>query len=279
MNKAVRVLKRAAALFLLVLVVFYVVFFFAQQPLIYQSERAVTRTPETFGWKFEDVALQVNGETTTAWYIPIDNSRGTILFCHGNGGNIGLHLDATRLFREMQYSVLIFDYGGYGKSTGAPSEPRIYADARAMWEYLITQRKLPPDSIVIWGASFGGAAACDLASKVKPAALVLESTFTSMAEAAFHDYPYFPADLFLRSHFKSFDKIGKVQSPVLVIHSIDDTQYPIAHGRALFKRANEPKQLIETRGDHYDTVPPRSHYIPEIRPFLSQYVMSWPKKD
>ena len=272
MSKAVRVLKRVAALFLFVLTVFYVIFFFAQQPLIYQSERTVTRTPETFGWEFEDVSLQVSGETTTAWYIPIENARGTILYCHGNGGNIGLHLDATRLFSEMRYSLLIFDYGGYGKSTGSPSEPRIYADARAMWDYLVTQRKLPPDSIIIGGTSFGGAAACDLASNVKPAALVLESTFTSMADAAFSEYPYFPADWFLRSHFRSIEKIGSVQCPVLIMHSIDDTQYSIAHGRALFQGAHEPKLFIEMRGDHYDTVPPRSIYIPEIAPFLARYV-------
>lgn len=272
MNKAARVFRRAIALFLIVLVAFYIFFYFAQQPLTYQSERAITRTPEVFGWKFEEVVMEVNGQTTTAWFIPVENARGTILFCHGNGGNIGLHLDATRLFREMQYSVLIFDYGGYGDSTGSPSESRIYADARAMWEHLVTQRNLSPDSIVVWGASFGGAAACDLASKVKPAALVLESTFTSMADAAFSEYRYFPADCFLRSHFRSIDKISSVQRPVLIMHSIDDTQYSIAHGRALFERAHEPKLFIETHGDHYDTVPPRSMYIPKIAPFLASYV-------
>ena len=272
MNKAIRVFRRAIALLLFVLVAFYIIFYFAQQPLIYQSERSITRTPSAFGWQFEDINVPVGSEITTGWFIPADDAHGTILFCHGNGANVGLHLDATRLFREMHYSVLIFDYGGYGKSTGSPSERRVYGDAMAMWNYLTTERNLAPNSIVIWGSSFGGAAACDLASKVKPATLVLESTFTSMADAAFSDYPYFPADWFLHSHFKSIDKIGKVPCPVLIIHSIDDTQYPIAHGRALFERAQEPKQFIETRGDHYDTVPPKSFYIPKIVKFIESHI-------
>lgn len=272
MEKARRILMRAPVLLIGAFVAFRVVFYFAQQPLVYQSERAVTRTPADLNWPFERVAVPVDGEMTTGWFIPCGSARGTILFCHGNGGNIGARLGATRLFREMRFSVLIFDYGGFGESTGSSSEKRVYADAMAMWGYLTGQRKLNPDSIVIWGSSFGGAAACDLASKVKPAALVLESAFTSMADAAFADYPYFPADWFLRSHFRSIDKVGKVQSPVLIIHSIDDTQYPIAHGRALFARALEPKRFIETRGDHYDSVPPRSLYIPDIDPFLTKYV-------
>ncbi|NUM55950.1 MAG: alpha/beta hydrolase [Candidatus Hydrogenedentes bacterium] len=269
MKRALHVLLRALVLFAVVVVVFYVVFFFAQQPLIYQSAREVTRTPGDFGWAFENIVMPVNGETTTGWYLPMENARGTILLCHGNGGNVGSHLDVTRLFREMNFSVLIFDYGSYGESTGSPSEERVYADAKAMWDYLTKQRSLPPDSIIIWGQSFGGAAACDLASKVRPAALVLESTFTSMADAAFSNFPYFPADWFLRSHFRCIDKIGKVQSPVLIIHSIDDTQYPIAHGKALYARAPEPKHFIETRGDHYDTVPPKSRYRPQIESFLT----------
>lgn len=252
------------------LLVFYIVFYFAQQPLVYQSEREITRTPGDLGWNYEEISVPVNGATTTGWLLPLENARGTILFCHGNGGNVGTHLDATRLFRAMRYSVLIFDYGGFGHSTGSPSEARVYADSMAMWNYLTEQRKVPASKVIVWGQSFGGAAACNLAVNVAPAALVLESTFTSMADAAFSDYPWFPADWFLRSHFRSVDKIASIKSPVLIMHSIDDTQYPIAHGRALFARAPEPKQFIEMRGDHYDTVPPKSRYIPEIEAFISK---------
>ena len=145
MKRVLRILLRLTALLAMALLAFYIIFYFAQHPMVYESERDVTRTPADLDWEYEDVSVPVDGNTTTGWFIPFENARGTILFCHGNGSNVGGHLDAVRRFREMQYSVLIFDYGGFGRSTGSSNEARVYADAAAMWTYLTEQRKIPAD--------------------------------------------------------------------------------------------------------------------------------------
>ena len=182
--------------------------------------------------------------------MPLENARGVIFFCHGNDGNVSTRLGTIRHFRSLGFSTLIYDYGGFGRSTGRPSEKRVHADTRAMWDHLVQARGLSPGRIVIWGRSFGGGAACELARRVVPAAVVLESTFTSMADAAFAAYPWFPAQWFLRHRFANEDKVADIKAPLLVIHSRQDTLYPFAHGVALFERATEPKQLLELDGDH-----------------------------
>ncbi|MFA6241217.1 MAG: alpha/beta hydrolase [Candidatus Hydrogenedentales bacterium] len=268
MNRLWPIARRALLLVAIVLAGLYAVFFLAQTSLLFQGERGLSSDPRAKGWNFEDVTVSVGSHTTHGWYLPVENARGAVLFCHGSGGNIATHLEATRLFRSLGCSSLIFDCGGSGKSTGGPSESRCYADARAMWDWLVETRGVPPSDIVIWGNSFGGGTACDLAAKVKPAALVLESTYLSLPEAAHDGLSWFPWGLFMRYRFANKDKIGKVQAPVLIIHSVDDTQYPIRHGRGLFEHANAPKTMIETRGDHYDTGVSKKSSLPKIEAFL-----------
>jgi fermentation-respiration switch protein FrsA (DUF1100 family) len=228
-----------------------VVLFFAQTGVIFESDPKVRKTPESLGWKFEEVKLPVGRETTFGWFIPADNERGVVLVCHGNGGNMGTHLSGTRQFRNLGFSILLFDYGGFGKSTGKPSERRCYADAEAMWRYLSHTRGVPPERILVWGGSFGGGTACELARRVQPHALILQSTFRSMAKAAFGERWGWAATPFLRHRFNNERKIASVHCPVLIIHSRGDTLYPFSHGEKLYQLANEPKQFIEIQGDHY----------------------------
>jgi len=228
----------------------YVAFFFAQTRMIFESSPVIERTPEEFGLDYENVRLRVLGEETHGWYVPLEEARGVVLLCHGNGGNMSTRLGSIRFFRSLGWSSMFFDYGGYGESTGKPSEKRVFADAMAVWQYLTSDRGVPPDRIVIWGRSFGGGAAADLASKVTPAGVVLESTYTSMPRAAFGDWAWL-GDWFIRHDFDNLSKAGDFTAPLLVLHSRDDELYSIEHGHALYERAPGPKTFVELRGGHY----------------------------
>ena len=264
-------IRRLAGLVVIALGLFWVVFFFAQASLIFRTDRVIHATPSAHGWAFEDVQLQGDGETTHGWFVPVDAPRGTVLYCHGNDGNISQRLGEIAMFRELGFSVFIYDYGGFGKSTGSPSEKRMYADATAAWDYLVDTRAIAPARIVLWGSSFGGPAACDLASRVTPGAVVLEATFVSMAEAAFGAYGAIPGRLLLRHRFENLKKIPRLTAPLLVIHSREDSLYPFEHGKRLFDAAPEPKQFLEVTGDHGERA--GGKYAPGVNAFLDAYFL------
>ncbi|MCK5863490.1 MAG: alpha/beta fold hydrolase, partial [Candidatus Hydrogenedentes bacterium] len=158
--------------------------YFFQDDLIFPRTSAVYRNPADapFLWDYEDIYVDVKGEKTHGWLIPLEGARGFVLFSHGNAGNIADRLESIQLLRDMGFSVLAYDYGGYGYSEGRPSEDRIYADAEGMWQYLTETRGIAPGNIVIFGRSLGGAAAAHLATKAQAAAVILESTFTSIPD-------------------------------------------------------------------------------------------------
>lgn len=262
---------RVAFLLLVTLLGFYIVFYFAQTSLVAQGEPGLPSDPSARDWAYEDVTVPVGGETTHAWFLPVENAKGVVLYSHGNGGNLSMHFRATGMHRALGFSTLIFDYGGFGRSTGQPTEQRVYADARAMWNWLTETKGIPADNTIIWGTSFGGGVACQLATEVEAGALVLESTYLSVPEAASDHTPWVPWGLLVRSRLSNKDKIGDVHYPVMIVHSVDDTLYPIRHGRGLYERANEPKILVETRGDHYDSAINKDRYIPEMAAFLDRF--------
>ncbi|MEK7793172.1 MAG: alpha/beta hydrolase [Candidatus Hydrogenedentota bacterium] len=226
--------------------------FLAQRRVLFQTSRDLYRTPAENGWPFEDVWCDVVREKTHGWYIPAEagKSKGVILFSHGNAGNIADRLESIGIFRGMNYDVLVYDYGGYGQSTGAPSEKRCYEDIRAMWRYLIEERGVAAASIVLFGRSLGAGPACQLATEVEARAVVLESAFRSVPRMAQDLYRIFPGKLLTRDHFANEDKVGRLRSPVLFVHSPDDEIIPYAHGKWLFEHASGPKQFFEIRGRH-----------------------------
>ncbi|MBI2434280.1 MAG: alpha/beta hydrolase [Candidatus Hydrogenedentes bacterium] len=229
---------------------FYVIFSFVQRNLIFVTNHTFSHSPQEYDWKYEEVWLDVAGEKTHGWFIPVDNARGVALFSHGNDSNISSNLGTVRWLRGLGFSTLLYDYGGYGESTGRPSEKRVYADGLAMWDYLVHQRHVPPEKILLYGVSFGGGATCDLASRVHCGAVILDSTFLSIPDAAFERYPWFPGRWFIHHDFDNKSKMGKISAPLLVLHSRDDSLYPIRHGQELFALAPEPKYFQETQGDH-----------------------------
>jgi fermentation-respiration switch protein FrsA (DUF1100 family) len=219
--------------------------------LIYFPERELRVMPEQLAppaeWVYFDAS---DGVRLSAWYVPTEHPRGIILFLHGNGGNVSHYAGAAVLFGTLGYSTFILDYRGYGRSAGSPSEQGTYLDAEAAWRHLVEVMGTPPSSIVVHGRSLGGAIAAWLARKHTPRLLVLESSFTSLADIAAKLYPWAPVRLLVRDRYDTETFLRGVRCPVLVIHSPDDEIIPYAHGRQLFEQARPPKRFLEIQGRH-----------------------------
>jgi len=237
-----------------------------------EIEREVMATPAKIGLPFEDIHLQTSdGISLHGWYIPSAQPRGTVLFLHGNAGNISHRLDSVQMLHRLGYSTLIFDYRGYGNSSGKPSEQGTYLDAEAAWRYLSEQQHIPSCRIVLFGESLGGAVAAWLAAREKPAALVISSSFTSVPDLAQQRYPYLPARLLARIHYNTREYLRSVAAPVLIAHSPQDDIVPFEHGRALFAAANPPKQFLELAGGHNDSfIFMRASWVKALDDFLSE---------
>lgn len=243
-----------------------------QTRFIYFPSKVLAATPASVGLTFDDVTLLCADSTKiSAWFVPHADALATILFFHGNAGNNGHRLEELRRFHQMQYNAMIVDYRGFGKSEGSPTESGTYLDAQAAWNYLTQTRNIPASSIIIMGESLGGAVAIDLASHHTPGALVVQSTFTRMADIAAMHYPFLPVRWLLRHSYDSIDKVGRISCPKLFIHSDADTLIPLPHGQSLFAAAADPKQFLQTPGEHNDG---GFMYSPEYTARLKEFLDS-----
>ncbi len=251
---------------------FCLALFLFQNRLVYLPSRTVAATPARIGLEHEEVWLTAaDGVRIHGWFLPHPSARGTLLFFHGNAGNIGDRLESLAIFHRLGLNCLIIDYHGYGKSEGSPGEAQSYLDAEAAWEHLLQARGFKPEEIVIFGRSLGGGVAAWLAARVKPAGLILESTFTSVPDMAAKVYPFFPVRLLARIRLDAKASLANVDAPVLVIHSAGDEIVPVAHGRALFDAASEPKRFLELRGGHNDGfLVSREIYLAGLSAFLKE---------
>lgn len=222
-----------------------------QSNLVYFPDRTLAASPKDLGLGYEVVSFETqDGVKLSAWFIPAEKPRGTVLFCHGNGGNISHRLDNIRIFYRLNLSVFLFDYRGFGQSEGKPTEPGTYLDASAAWDYLCQNKNFASEKIIIYGESLGGAVAAWLAQGRAPGALVLASAFTSVPEMASKLYPFLPVKLLSRFNYNTKAYLRKVSCPVLVVHSADDEIVPYSHGLKLYDTANDPRAFVEIRGDH-----------------------------
>ena len=240
---------------------------------------ALTATPREIGLDYEDVDFSASdGVRLHGWFVPALNARETVLFFPGNAGNISHRLESISLFHRLGLNVFIIDYRGYGRSEGSISEHGSYLDAEGAWSWLVNTRGLPADEIVVFGRSLGGAVATWLAQRHPPAALILESTFTSVPAMAKRFYPFLPVRLITRFHYDSLARVGELTCPLLVAHSRDDEIIPYQEGRLLFDAANEPKRFLNIRGGHNDgflvSGPP---YEAGLRAFIDEYTR--PRRD
>lgn len=175
-----------------------------------------------------------------------------IIFSHGNAGNISDRLESVSIFRELGYAVLVYDYGGYGESTGRTTEARCCADLRAVWRHATETLEYAPGNIVLFGRSLGSGPTAQVATEVFPGAVVLESAFTSIPDLVRTLYPLLPGWVMSRNRFDNAVKVGEIHAPILIVHGEKDSLIPYAHGKSLFAKANEPKAFLDIDGEHHE---------------------------
>jgi uncharacterized protein len=275
------------------------VLFLQQRQAIYRPGKTYAFTPDApeFHMPYETVRFPVDrrsGQQLQGWWLPapqagepldllpaeprrIVKSPKVLLYLCGVGQNMGDHNYLTRLqaLRQLGFSVLIFDYRGYGQSDGGfPHETQMYQDAQAAWDYLTQVRQIRPADIVLYGESLGGAIAIDLASQQPQAgALIVQSSFSSMHDIVQRwDWSrYFPIDLLLTERFDSIRKIKTIQMPVLLIHGMQDPVVPYTMSQTLYAAAPSPKSLwLVPEGGHVRIYDPTQSYLKAIAEFFYQ---------
>jgi uncharacterized protein len=223
--------------------------------LLYFPTKGILETPGDVGLDFRDVAIGTSdGERLHGWWVAARSQPvAQVLLFHGNAGNVGDRVMHADLLASAGLDVLLFDYRGYGRSTGRPDEQGLYRDARAARGALLSESG--GDRVAYLGESLGGAVALELALEHPPAGLVLQSTFTGVREMAAQHYPFVPARL-VPEAFPSLRRIRALRAPLLVLHGDRDEIVPVQHGRALLDAAPEPKEIRVFPGlGHNDLVP------------------------
>ncbi len=251
-----------------------VLYYFTQERYLFSPQSEFVDNPSLLGLKYEEVNLKSDdGVTLNAWYLPAETSRPVILYCHGNAGNISHRLEHLKLIHDLGYSIFIFDYRGYGKSTGKISERGTYYDAALAWQYLILDRKFSPDNIIVYGRSLGASVAAWLSARHTPAALIIESAFDSIQSLGSQLYPFLPVKWLTRFSYNTLNHIRAVKCPVLVIHSIEDEVIPYSHGKELYKNIHGEKTFLKITGSHNTGFQTSGdHYVEGIRNFLMDVI-------
>ena len=229
---------------------------------VYVQQRNLQYFPAHKGLSPADVGLSgvtaesirtPDGETVEAWYSPADPARPTILFLHGNGGEVSDRSRRLAFYQHQGFGVLFVSYRGYGRSTGSISETGFVTDALAAYDWLAA-KGLKPADIAIVGESLGTGVAIQLAAQRQVAAVALEAPYTATLDIASKIYWWLPVRLLMKDTYLSRDFIARVTAPLLIQHGDADAIIPVDHGRALFALANEPKELVVLPGQGHDAI-------------------------
>ncbi|MDY6969131.1 MAG: alpha/beta hydrolase [Spirochaetota bacterium] len=241
---------------------------------MYYPNDKIVSVPSDIGLYYESVFFTTKDNVKlSGWWIPCNGDRGVVLFSHGNSGNISNRIDSIKIFYKLRLSIFIYDYRGYGRSNGSPSEDGTYLDAEAAMEYLTKKRKISQDRIIIFGRSLGGPIAAWLAQNYTSRMLIIESTFFSLADVAKLHYSWIPAQFIFGDSYRTYRYIMKVQCPVLIIHSRDDELVPYSQGKKLYELAKFPKELITIFGSHnYGFLESKKIYVSGIDRFISTHI-------
>jgi len=240
-------------LLLFVVIIFLGLFLytkFLEKKTVFFPEKEILLYPEDVGLLYENVFIKTaDGAKLNGWYIPYEKATYTVLFFHGNAGNISYRLDKMMVLRSLGFNIFMIDYRGFGLSQGKLTEKGLYLDAEAAYSYLRQVRGLKSENIIIYGSSLGSAVAVDLATKENVRALILEGVLSSAKDVAVRRYPYLPAFAFSYK-LDSLKKIKQVNVPKLFLHSVNDEVLDIEMAIKLFKTASEPKKFIKLKGEH-----------------------------
>lgn len=222
---------------------------------VFFPEKTLALTPKDLHLDYEEIHLDTeDGMRVHGWLFPLEGKSPIILFCHGNAGNISHRLDNVRLLLDHGLQVFIFDYRGYGMSTGTPSETGLYTDGLAAYDYLVEKRGISPGQIVLFGRSLGAAVAIDMALRKEASSLIMESAFTSTRDMAKSIGLFRLISFFLPPHYNTLEKISRVDIPKLIVHGERDEIVPFSMGQRLFEAAKMPKYFYPLKNaGHNDT--------------------------
>ena len=245
---------------------------FLEKKSLYYPLKKIEATPRDIGLDYEDIFITTKDKVLiSGWYIPSRSPRGTLLFSHGNGGNISHRLEKIKMFNDLNLNVLIFDYRGYGMSKGSPSEEGLSLDAEAVYHYLVNEKNVPPQTIIGYGESLGGAVTVDLAVRHTLGGIILEGSFTSIQDMAKKHFPFIPSFVY-KTAFDALEKIGGIKAPTLHFHSTADEIVPYELGRRLFERAPGPKEFVDLNGGHNDAfLVSRDVFLSKIDAFVHKH--------
>lgn len=256
--RAVRIVALAYAIILVLLMTF-------EERLIFFPSKYPEGDWENPGLPVEDAEFSAaDGTKLHGWFLPHDKRAGekpaaVVLVAHGNAGNLTHRTHLLRSLRDVGAAAMVFDYRGYGKSEGTPSEEGVLADARAARAWLAERTGVGERDIVLFGESLGSGVTVDLAASDGARGLILLSAFTSLPDVAAKVYPWIPVRLLMRTRLDSLSKIGRYASPVLQLHGDRDEIIPYELGEQLFAAARDPnKQFVTLRGATHNTIPPRA---------------------
>ena len=264
---------------IIAVIIFLVGIRYIERHSIYFPMKDVFSNPSLIGLAYEDVYFFTrDGKSLNGWFIANDKARSTVILFHGNAGNIGHRLEKIMIFNDLGLNVFVFDYRGYGKSLGAPSESGFYKDAETAYDYLTKERGIPQDEIILYGESIGGAVAVHLAKGKGVRALITEEAFSSIKDMSKLAYPFIPHFIF-SSRFDSVSKIKAISCPKLIIHSVDDEIVPFWMGKRLFDEAAPPKTFLEIRGSHNTAfLDSKEKFRAGLRSFLDSSEVTRPRR-
>jgi hypothetical protein len=262
-----------AAWLILIVLLAGIMFRTFEKNQVFHPFRKLESQAAELGRPFEDVTITTSdGLQLHGWFFPCttnsSRAREVVLYCHGNGGNISHRLGACAALLETGVNVLLFDYRGYGRSEGRPSEEGTYLDAQAAYRWL-KQRGFAPAHILAFGESLGGAVAVELAIRERLCGIVLQSSFTSIPDVGAELFPWLPVRWLATIFYDSRAKLGKVKVPVMVMHSRSDRLVRFHHAQSNYAAANEPKLLWELAGDHNDSLSDRQKFVEGVEKFLA----------
>jgi fermentation-respiration switch protein FrsA (DUF1100 family) len=227
-----------------------------ENQLIFHPHKTIHQTPRDLGLNFDDVYFTArDGVRLNGWFVPYPSAQQTLLWFHGNAGNISHRAQNIKLLHEkVKINICIFDYRGYGRSEGVISEPGTYADGVAAIDFLSRRYTVQPKQLVLFGRSLGAAVAAEMATQVDSLALILESPFVSVAEMARTVFPLIPLGPFISTQYNNLEKVRRIKSPLLVVHGDRDEVVPYVQGQKVFAAAPEPKKFYTITGaGHNDT--------------------------
>jgi fermentation-respiration switch protein FrsA (DUF1100 family) len=264
---------RRLASFLLLIIILTLMLHWFEHANVYHPQKHLDAEASALRRPFEDVYFQTaDGTKLNGWYFPANTNSAksdlAVLLCHGNAGNISHRLELSQALLDAGVAVFVFDYRGYGHSDGRPTEKGTYQDAEAAYQWL-RQKGFPSTNIIAFGESLGGGVASELAMRHQLGGLVLESSFTSIPDVGSEIFPWLPVRLLGTIHYNTCERLPRINAPVLVMHSREDTLVRFTHAERNYAAARDPKLLWEYQGSHCDCIANPAHFLKGFNQFLT----------